>query len=133
VIHNDFNPKNILFAAENIVGIIDFGDIVHGARAIDVGVTIARHLEAGDAMRAPPCILAGYCATSPLSRAEIDCLYAIVRARLAMRSAIGAWRLQQRDGRGDPAQIADALALLAELRDIGEAAALRAWRAAAGV
>ena len=136
VIHNDFNPKNILFEAAEpkaIAGIIDFGDVVHGARATDLGVTVSRHLEAGDAMRAPEFIIRGYCALAPISRAEAECLFTVVRARLAMRTAIGSWRLHQRDGRGDLAQIEDALTLLAELRDIGAAAATRAWRAHAGV
>jgi Ser/Thr protein kinase RdoA (MazF antagonist) len=136
VIHNDFNPKNILFdsvAGPNIVGVIDFGDVVTAPRVVDLGVTIARHMDSGEPMQAPRFIIEGYRSVAPLTRAEVDSLYLIVRARLAMRAVIGSWRLHQRDGRGDAAQIDDALELLGLLHEIGATEATERWRAQADV
>src|SRR5690606_34005145 len=42
VVHNDFNPHNLLVqaaAAESIAGILDFGDMVYTALINDVAVT----------------------------------------------------------------------------------------------
>lgn len=136
VIHNDFNPKNILFesvAGPHIVGVIDFGDVVTAPRIVDLGVTIARHMDSSEPMQAPRCIIEGYCSVAPLKRAEIDILYLIVRARLAMRAVIGSWRLHQRDGRGDTTQIDDALDLLGLLDEVGATKATELWRTQAGV
>jgi len=75
----------------------------------------------------------GYRSVAPLTRSEVDSLYLIVRARLAMRAVIGSWRLNQCDGRGDAAQIDDALDLLELLHEVGAAEATERWRTQAGV
>jgi hydroxylysine kinase len=131
VIHNDFNPKNLLFDSDrgmHVVGIIDFGDIVHGARIVDLGVCLARHLEPTDCLAAPRHIIAGYCEVATISEDELVMLPLIVRARLAMRAAIGAWRLRQGDGQADPVQIEGALALLEIMARIDPAEATDRWR-----
>jgi len=135
VIHNDFNPKNILFdsvAGPHIVGVIDFGDVVTAPRVVDLGITIARHMDSSELMHAPRFIIEGYRSVAPLTRNEVDSLYLIVRARLAMRAVIGSWRLNQCDGRGDAAQIDDALDLLELLHEVGAAEATERWRTQAG-
>ena len=38
VIHNDFNPDNLLVSGSTLSGVVDFGDMVHGPRAMDVAV-----------------------------------------------------------------------------------------------
>ena len=133
VIHNDFNPKNILvnpLDAACVAGIIDFGDVVRSARVVDLGVTIARHMQPRDAMAAAGRIIAGYHApTFPLQDAEVDLLYPVARARLAMRAVIGSWRLKRSNIPVDPAQIDDALELLALLSHLGAAETTRQLRA----
>ena len=44
VIHNDFNPGNVLVdpdADEFVVGILDFGDVTHSLRVADLAVALA--------------------------------------------------------------------------------------------
>jgi len=134
VIHNDFNPKNVLFDADcsmHVVGIIDFGDIVHSARIVDLGVCLARHLEPADCLAAPCHIIAGYCEVATISEDELLMLPLVIRARLAMRAAIGSWRLRQGDSRGDRVQIEGALALLEIMAQIDPSEATDRWRPAA--
>jgi Ser/Thr protein kinase RdoA (MazF antagonist) len=134
VIHNDFNPKNVLFDSDRgmqVVGIIDFGDIVHCARIVDLGVCLARHLEPADCLAAPRHIIGGYCEVATISEDELLMLPLIMRARLAMRAAIGSWRLRQGDSRGDRVQIEGALALLESMARIDPADATDRWRPAA--
>jgi hydroxylysine kinase len=136
VIHNDFNPKNVLFDSlegARVVGIIDFGDVVHAARIVDLGVTIARHLEPDDPMRAPPQIVAGYCDVVHLSHEELRMLPLIARTRLAMRAVIGSWRRSQDESRGDPIQIQGALALLDTLSRVATEDTARQWGAIVGL
>jgi Ser/Thr protein kinase RdoA (MazF antagonist) len=134
VIHNDFNPKNILFDPTNVhvVGVIDFGDVVHAARIVDLGVTVARHLEVENPMRAPPQIIAGYGEVAPVSHDELQVIPLVVRARLAMRAVIGSWRMSQQDSRGDPAQIESALTLLDLISGVRAEVATQQWGAIAG-
>lgn len=131
VIHNDFNPKNVLFdnaGGTDVVGIIDFGDVVHAARIVDLGVCLARHLEPDDWRAAPRHIIRGYCDVAPISDEELRLLPMIIRARLAMRAAIGSWRLRRGDGRGDPAQIESALGLLELIAEAGDDQTIDQWR-----
>lgn len=129
LIHNDFNPKNILFDGPGhaIVGIIDFGDVVHAPRVIDVGVTIARHAEHDNVLQDGAAIVAAYAAVMPLTAAEIACLFGVVTTRLAMRAVIGSCRVHHHDVRGDRAQIDQALALLERFTALGAANSTQCW------
>ena len=134
VIHNDFNPKNVLFDAVDrvhVVGVIDFGDVVHSARIVDLGVCLARHMEPEDWRAAPRHILGGYCAVAAISEDELRLLPMIMRARLAMRAVIGSWRLRRADGRGDLGQIESALALLELIAQANPDETIKQWRSAA--
>lgn len=130
VIHNDLNPKNVLFDPADsvrVAGIIDFGDVVHGARIIDLGVAVARHLEPDAPMRAPPHVVAGYSEVTTILPEELRVLPLIVRTRLAMRAVIASWRHQLDAKRGDPAQIRGALSLLEAMSAVGDEQATRQW------
>lgn len=122
VIHNDFNPKNVLVDPASpscVSGVIDFGDMTEAPSVVDLGVAIARHIDLPDPLLAASTIAAGYNSVRPLRDEEIDLLYDIACARLAMRTVIWSWRLDANDARCDPAQIVNAVELLRVLQARG--------------
>ena len=129
VIHNDANTENVLVDDDGeICGIIDFGDMLRAPRVIEIS-NAAAYLRAreGDALRHIVPLVAGYHSLSPLQAPELDVLFDLIRARLAMTLIILFWRLVARD-RDDPyrkkslAEGDDALDFLRKLNDLGQAA-----------
>ncbi|MEJ2604813.1 MAG: aminotransferase class III-fold pyridoxal phosphate-dependent enzyme [Gammaproteobacteria bacterium] len=96
VIHNDFNPDNVLAAAadpEKVAGIIDFGDLVHAPLVNDLAVLAAYQVVgAEDMLGVLTGLAAAYHAVRPLEPAEVDLLFHLVGLRLATSVAICAWR-----------------------------------------
>lgn len=98
VIHNDLHTANLLVAAPGsaaITGVIDFGDMVHGARAQDVATAVAYCLFGTDdpaAMAAR--VVASFCSRTRLERAEVEALPSLVAVRLAQSITIGARRAE---------------------------------------
>jgi hydroxylysine kinase len=91
-IHNDFNMENILIDPENpdqITGIIDFGDMVHGPTVFDVAVAAAyQQGNEEDPIQAICDVLEGYKTLRSLSDLELEVLYPTVIMRGVMRIAI---------------------------------------------
>lgn len=102
VIHNDFQPWNVLVDAqqpERITGVIDFGDMVQAPLICDVAVACAYHLdEPGHALDGVCELLAGYHGVLPLQRAEIALLPDLIALRLVMTVAITSWRARLHPG-----------------------------------
>lgn len=95
IIHNDFNPHNILLdPAEptRVVGIIDFGDMVHAPVVNDLAVALSYHLATDNWAARIGAFLEGYLSARALEEAEIDLLPLLTRARLAMSIIIAEWR-----------------------------------------
>jgi len=99
VIHNDFNPDNVLVSAddpERVSGIIDFGDMVHAPLVNDLAVLAAYQVVGqDDALAVLAEIAAAYHAVRPLEPAEADILFHLVQLRLATSVAICAWRARE--------------------------------------
>ncbi len=93
VIHNDFNPENLLVSGSTLSGVVDFGDMVHGPRVMDVAVA-ASYLIAGAAD--PIAVIGDLCrgvqTRVRLAAEELEVLPNLVAARLCQSIAIGAWR-----------------------------------------
>ena len=100
VIHSDLNPDNVVIDTsddDRVVGVIDFGDMVHAPLIVDVAI-------GGSYLRVPdgdPLVLirelvAGYHAVMPLMPEEIDILFELIQARLCASIAILDWRASQR-------------------------------------
>lgn len=105
VIHNDFNPENVLIEAGNataVAGIIDFGDMLHAPLIVDVAVAASylRVLD-GNPLAQIAEFLAGYHAVNRLAAAEIDILFELIQARLCTTIAILCWRASTK-GANDP-------------------------------
>ncbi|MEA4838277.1 MAG: phosphotransferase [Rhodospirillaceae bacterium] len=99
LIHNDFNPHNIVIDPadpDRIAGIIDFGDMVHAPLVNDLAVALAYHLSGEDWTALCGAIVEGYQAVAPLEPQEIALLPILVRSRLAMTVVITEWRAASR-------------------------------------
>jgi len=97
VVHNDFAPNNILVAEDDpgkIVGIIDFGDMIHSMLASDLAVAIAQILVGEeDPVEFAGEIIAAYHEIIPLEPGELNLLYDLIATRLTMLNVIANWRV----------------------------------------
>lgn len=99
VIHNDLNPDNVLINPQNadeVVGVIDFGDMLRAPLVIDVAIAASylRPLD-GNPLALIAEFVAAYHSVVPLTRAEIDILFTLIKTRLATSIAILYWRAAQ--------------------------------------
>ena len=95
IIHNDFNPHNILLdpdAPAEVVGIIDFGDMVHAPLINDLAVALSYHLATENWAARAGAFLAGFLSARALEAGEVELLPVLIRARLAMSIIIAEWR-----------------------------------------
>jgi Ser/Thr protein kinase RdoA (MazF antagonist) len=99
IVHNDFNPYNILIDARNhdrVTGILDFGDVVHTALVNDLAVAAAYQLaDHGHPLETVGEFVAAYHRVAPLEEAEIAVLYDLIVARLVTTIVITGWRAQR--------------------------------------
>ena len=78
VIHNDFHQGNLLTDGERLTGVLDFGDVVHTARVVDLAVALCYlgwHQE----------LIDGFTSIVPLRDDELAVLPTLVAARFAQR------------------------------------------------
>lgn len=88
VIHNDFHPANILVDERSphyVVGVLDFGDVVHAARVSDLGVALAYLAPQGDLLTGVQPFIDGFETVVPLLPEEKAVLPDLVSARLVQR------------------------------------------------
>jgi Ser/Thr protein kinase RdoA (MazF antagonist) len=102
-IHNDFNPQNVLVSAsapEQIVGIIDFGDMVTAPLIQELATACAYYSTADEhPLAAAAQISAAFDAVTPLGEVEVSLLPDLIRTRLAM-SVVISESLARRDPDG---------------------------------
>ncbi|MDH3797210.1 MAG: phosphotransferase, partial [Desulfobacterales bacterium] len=105
VIHNDANDYNVIVGGsddlytrnQQVVGIIDFGDMVYSYTVGNLAVAVAYAiLDKSDPLRAAARIVKGYHRAHPLDENEIASLYLMVCMRLCMSVCIGAQQLKER-------------------------------------
>lgn len=108
-IHNDANDHNVLVGRggellprrPQVVGLVDFGDLVWSARVHDVAIAAAYALLGqDDPLAAVAALVGGYHAVLPLDEDEIASLHALVVVRLALSVHHAA--LQTRERPDDP-------------------------------
>lgn len=114
VLHNDFSQSNLVIDHENqafVTGIIDFGDTVHTAIAIDVATALLNQLprnaalhisdnchretaavESVDIFEHGRDLLRGYLRIADLQKDELALLPDLVMARVVARALLTHWR-----------------------------------------
>jgi 4-aminobutyrate aminotransferase-like enzyme/Ser/Thr protein kinase RdoA (MazF antagonist) len=99
IIHNDFNPSNLLVdrqQPDRLAGILDFGDVVHAPLINDVAIAAAYHVsDDTDPLAGAAELVAQYHAANPLERGELELLFDLIGARLAMTVIITEWRARE--------------------------------------
>jgi Ser/Thr protein kinase RdoA (MazF antagonist) len=96
VIHADANDYNVLVEDNNVVGLIDFGDVVYSYTVGDLAIAVAYVVlgkEDPYASAAP--VIEGYREEFDLTNAELDALWPLVRLRLCMSVCIAAYQQEQ--------------------------------------
>lgn len=100
-IHGDGHGGNILVNTthDQVRGLLDFGDMIHGPRVLEPAVAMAevptQGLATEDALSS---LLSGYVTTLPLVAADIEVLYDLILARQASTLLIQAWRVHHGAG-----------------------------------
>jgi 4-aminobutyrate aminotransferase-like enzyme/Ser/Thr protein kinase RdoA (MazF antagonist) len=103
--HNDANNFNLLVGGgddlysrdQNIVGLIDFGDMVYSYAISDLAVAIAYAiLDKPDPLAVAAQIVKGYHAACPIKDDELAALFGLVTMRLCMSACIAAHQQSRR-------------------------------------
>jgi len=156
VVHNDPNDYNVLIdlpaeagshteadvasgfsrkiqLSRKVIGILDFGDIVHSYAIADLAIAIAYAvLGKSDPLAACVAVVRGYQRTRPLDDDEIDALFGLVLLRLCTSVCVAARQQSQRPGDAylgvSQGPIAETLPRLAALDPAAVAAAFRRAR-----
>ncbi|BBE71625.1 phosphotransferase [Oharaeibacter diazotrophicus] len=101
VVHNDFNPHNLLVdpaAPDRVAGVIDFGDAVATALVADVAVAASYHVGDADPVERIAAFAAAYHRVRPLAADELAVLADLVAARLVTTVAVTAVRAAREPG-----------------------------------
>lgn len=100
VVHNDVNLGNTLVEVSTssttgdsafVTGIIDFGDTLYTARAIDLAVTASYLIDPAVGLASIDPLVEGYRSRNPLLAEELELLPELLRGRLLQRMLIPAY------------------------------------------
>lgn len=134
VVYNDMNSGNTLMRPDNtdeLAGIIDFGDLVETALAIDVAVGAVAQIAPDIAMiEAIAVFVAAFHRVRPLTREEVEVLPLLLAARACMGVVLPAWHLRTHPGnphyqKVDRAELARRIAIIQSARSPEMSQALR--------
>ena len=86
IIHGDLNENNVLTNENGVTGIIDFGDICYGPliNEVAIAITYVMLLDEKESLSKAAMVLKGYHETLPLLKEEVELLYYLIPARLAV-------------------------------------------------
>jgi Ser/Thr protein kinase RdoA (MazF antagonist) len=85
VIHGDANDFNMLVDAGRVVGLLDFGDMLHTATVCDLAIALAYTLlNEKEPLAVAAQVIGGYHRCYPLTDAEQQALFPLILSRLGM-------------------------------------------------
>jgi len=88
-IHGDAHDENVLVEAGRVSGLIDFGDCGFNPTVCELAICLTYLMMRGDEpLRVAQIITSGYQGLQPLSAAELEMVYPLVCARLAVSVCI---------------------------------------------
>jgi 4-aminobutyrate aminotransferase-like enzyme/Ser/Thr protein kinase RdoA (MazF antagonist) len=91
-LHHDANDTNILVKGDNVVGLIDFSDMVYTALINNLAVACTyAMMNHRDPLHAATLVVQGYHKAYALTEQEIDLLYYLIAARLCISVTQSAW------------------------------------------
>ncbi|NBT54825.1 MAG: hypothetical protein EBT05_08055 [Betaproteobacteria bacterium] len=98
-LHNDFNPYNLLVHPANpdqVCGVLDFGDMLHGPRVFDVAVAASYqcHAQGQPSIDSLLEFMQGYQQANPLSSQELRLVPLLAAVRCAITLCITEQRAQ---------------------------------------
>lgn len=107
VIQNDANDYNVIVGNgddddlysrnQQVIGLIDFGDMVYSYTAADLAIAVAYAiLNKADPLAAAAPIVRGYHTRYALTEAELSALFGLIGMRLCMSVCMAAYQQQQR-------------------------------------
>jgi hydroxylysine kinase len=92
LIHNDYNPTNVLVDARfptRVTGVIDFGDLTFGLLANDLAVAAIRHSLLVNLVSGIRSVCAGYTSIVPLLPKEAEVLFDLICLRVGCEELYG--------------------------------------------
>ncbi|HWC97936.1 MAG TPA: aminotransferase class III-fold pyridoxal phosphate-dependent enzyme [Candidatus Sulfopaludibacter sp.] len=93
VIYGDANDYNVLVEDGRVCALLDFGDMVRTATVCDLAIAIAYvMLDKADPIAAAAYVVEAYHSVRPLSDVELDALFPLAAARLAMSVCYAAFQ-----------------------------------------
>src|SRR5262249_14078872 len=105
IIHGDLNDANILVGGgpdlearnQSVVGIVDFGDMVHSYRIGELAIAIAyAMLDCDDPLNVAAAVVRGYSERSALDDNELKALFGLAVLRLCVSACIAASQQRER-------------------------------------
>ncbi|MDR3698480.1 MAG: aminotransferase class III-fold pyridoxal phosphate-dependent enzyme [Candidatus Sulfopaludibacter sp.] len=96
IIYGDANDYNVLVTGGRVTALLDLGDMVHTATVCDLAIALAyAMLSKADPIAAAAHVVAAYHRVRPLNAAELDALFPLAAARLAMSVCYAVWQHSQ--------------------------------------
>ena len=140
IVHADANDHNVLVSTTEsgqpyVSGIVDFGDAVRTITAAEVAIACTyAMLGEADPLAAAADVVSGYHRTFPLQPAEMELLYPLIQARLAMSAVHSArWRAEHGESVYHTVSEPQVWDLLRLIEDINPDFAHHVFRSACGL
>jgi hydroxylysine kinase len=95
VVHNDFNPHNVLVDPADpsrVTAVLDFGDMVETSLINDVAIAASYQVSGVHSLSWAAELVAAYHAVSPLRPEEVDILFDLIVIRQVTTITITEWR-----------------------------------------
>jgi len=97
VIHGDANDHNVLVQGEDVVGLIDFGDMIYSYRVGELAIGLAYVvLDKVDPLMSARTMVAGYLSAAELNQDEIELIWPLMLTRLGMSICLAEHQRKQK-------------------------------------